>query len=297
MIRENLDAVCADKKLNLPPKAKAKTAQASRSTVERILKKERARHTAKATRGTKPAALLKQRIPVRTFWHWHDKKPGFAELDTVSHDGGYPQGEYAFTMSLTDVALCWSEFRALRNKARRWTEEALQDIRSGFPVPLKGINSHNGAEFITWHLKGWCEHHQINFTRGRQYHKNDNASGEQKNGDSVRKTVGYGRFQGNQALAALRAVYSVMNRLYTFFSPTLKCVDKKQAGQKTRRIYEKEAKTPYQRVRENTQVREACKQLLREKKGTLNVISLQRKLDTALEHLDRFVQHTPGGHG
>ena len=39
-------------------------------------------------------------------------------------------------------------------------------------MPLKGIDSDNGAEFINWHLKGWCEQHEINFTRGRQYHKN-----------------------------------------------------------------------------------------------------------------------------
>ena len=295
MIRENLDALFADKQLNLPLQAKVKTAQASRSTVERMLKKERARHTAKGTCGTKPGALLKQQIPVRTFWHWDDKKPGFAEVDTVSHDGGYAQGEYAFTMSLTDVALCWSEFRALRNKARKWTEEALEDIRSGFPVPLKGIDSDNCAEFINWHLKSWREQHEINFTRGRQRHKNDNAYVEQKNGDIVRKTVGYGRFQGDEALAALGAVYAVMNPLYNFFYPNLKCVDKKQAGQKTRRIYEKEAKTPYQRVMENTEVSESCKQR-REKKAALDVVSLQRKLDAALEHLDRFVQHTPGGH-
>jgi hypothetical protein len=40
------------------------------------------------------------------------------EADTVSHDGGFACGEYAYTLSVTDVALCWPEFRALRNKAR-----------------------------------------------------------------------------------------------------------------------------------------------------------------------------------
>ncbi|GHV82596.1 hypothetical protein AGMMS49991_11540 [Spirochaetia bacterium] len=45
-----------------------------------------------------------------------------------------------------------------------WTTEALDDIRSAFPVPLKGIDSDNGAEFINWHLKDWCEKHRVNFT-------------------------------------------------------------------------------------------------------------------------------------
>ena len=163
-------------------------------------------------------------------------------------------------------------------------------------MPLKGIDSDNGGEFINRRLKGWREQHEINFTRGRQYHKNDNASVERKNGDIVRKTAGCGRFQGEKAPAAPGAVYAVMNRLYNFFYPNLRCVDKKQAGQKTRRIYEKEAKTPCRRVMESTEASDACKQRLRERKAVLNVVSLQRKLDAALEHLDRFVQHTPGGH-
>ncbi|GHU52471.1 integrase [Bacilli bacterium] len=294
MIRENLEALFTDKVLKLPPEAKAKTAEISRSTVELMLRGERIRHKAPGTCATKPGTLLKQQIPVRTFWHWDDKKPGFTEVDTVSHDGGYAEGEYAYTLSLTDVALCWSEFRALKNKARKWTLEQFEDIRTSFPVPLKGIDSDNGSEFINWHLKDWCETNAINFTRGRQYHKNDNAYVEQKNGDIVRKTVGLGRFQGDDALSALSSVYQVMNPLYNFFYPNLKCINKIQVGQKTRRVYEKEAKTPYRRVMESPDVSEALKRTLAEKKAALNVISLQRKLDSALEHLDRLIQHSPG---
>jgi len=297
MIRENIDALFADAVLALPATAKAKTAEVSRSTIERFLKTARQRNKVRGTCATKPGTLLKQQIPVRTFWHWDDKKPGFTEADTVSHDGGFAQGEYAFTLSITDVALCWSEFRALRNKARKWTLEAFEDIRAGFPVPVKGVDTDNGSEFINWHLKDWCEERQINFTRGRQYHKNDNCYVEQKNGDIVRKTIGYGRFEGDSALEALTAVYSVMNDLYNFFYPNLKCVDKQHIGVKTRRIYEKEAKTPYQRALESPDVDEECKERLRGRKAAFNVVSLQRALNAALENLDRLVQHTPGGTG
>ena len=187
------------------------------------------------------------------------------------------------------------KFRALKNKARKWTLEQFEDIRASFPVPLKGIDSDNGSEFINWHLKGWCETNKINFTRGRQYHKNDNAYVEQKNGDIVRKTVGLGRFEGDDALAALSAVYKLMNPLYNFFYPNLKCIDKIQVGQKTRRIYEKEAKTPYLRVMESPDVDDELKHQLSEKKASLNIIPLRRALDAALENLDCLVQHTPGG--
>ena len=297
MVRDNLDVLAKHRRFRsiITAEVKAKLALVSRSTVERMLGRERKRTKTKGTRATKPGTLLKHQIPVRTFWRWDDKKPGFCETDTVSHDGGYAAGEYLYTLSATDVCLCWSEFRALKNKARSWTEKALDDIRLGFPVPLKGIDSDNGAEFINWHLKYWCEQNNINFTRGRQYHKNDNAFVEQKNGDIVRKTIGYGRFQGDDALDALAQVYAVLNPLNNFFFPNLKCIDKKQVGQRTRRVYEKEPKTPFQRVMKQEDVPAELKQRLARKKAALNIVSLQEALDRALDNLQQFIQHAPGG--
>jgi hypothetical protein len=140
----------------------------------------RERHKTKGTCATKPGTLLKQQILVRTFWCRDDRQPGFCEIDTVSRDGGFAQGEYAFTLSITDVRVCWSEFRPLKNKAQKWTVQALQDIYDTFPLPIKGLDSDNGAEFINWYLETWRETNRIIFTRGRQYHKNDDAFIEQK---------------------------------------------------------------------------------------------------------------------
>jgi len=294
MIRDNLDALATHPRFrrSISSEVKVKLATISRSTVERMLRRERRRNT-KGTCSTTPGTLLKQQIPVRTFWRWDDKQPGFCEIDTVSHDGGYAAGEYLFTLSATDVCVCWSEFRALKNKARTWTETALEDIRTSFPVPLKGIDSDNGAEFINWHLKHWCEQHRLTFTRGRQYHKNDNAFVEQKNGDVVRKIIGYGRFQGDDARDALARVYAVLNPLNNFFYPNLKCIDKKQVGQKTIRIYEKAPKTPFQRVMEREDIPNKAR--LAEQKASLNIVELQEALDRALDTLQRFIHHTPGG--
>jgi len=294
MIRDNLDAIAYSERFRniVTTEVKEKLSKISRSTVERMLAKERKRWKVKGSCATRQGSLLKRQIPVRTFWRWNDKQPGFCEVDTVSHDGGYASGEYAFTLSLTDVCLCWSEFRAIKNKARVWTEQALEDIRTSFPIPLKGIDCDNGAEFINWHLKAWCENHSINFTRGRQYHKNDNAYIEQKNGDIVRKIIGYGRFHGDKAFAALQAVYAILNPLYNFFYPSLKCIDKQQIGQKTKRIYEKEAKTPFQRIMERDDIPDELKQDLAKQKAMLDIVAMQEQLDLAIDNLQKFMQHS-----
>jgi transposase InsO family protein len=293
IIRANLPALAADAGFRITEQVKPKLKTISVSTAGRMLKLERARCKPHGTSRTKPATLLKHQIPVRVFWRWEDKQPGFCEIDTVSHDGGFIFGENAYTLSLTDVCLCWSEFRVLRNKARRWTEEALQDIYDTFPVPLKGIDSDNGAEFINWHLKSWCEKHQITFTRGRQYQKNDNAYVEQKNGDIVRKTIGYGRFQGEQALEALAQVYQVLNPLMNFFYPNMKCVDKVRVGQRVKRVYEKTPKTPYERILERQDITPEIKNRLRRRKARLRIVELQQALDAALDNLWQFVHHAP----
>ena len=89
-----------------------------------------------------------------------------------------------------------------------------QRRRRFLPRPLKGIDRDNGGEFINAAMKTGCERREITFTRTRSFHKNDNGYGEQKNGDVVRKTVGYARYTNEGILAA---VYSVLNPLLNYF--------------------------------------------------------------------------------
>jgi hypothetical protein len=63
-------------------------------------------------------------------------------------------------------------------------------------------------------MKAWCEQRNITFTRTRSYHKNDNCYVERKNGDVVRKTVGYARYANEEALAS---VYRILNPLLNYF--------------------------------------------------------------------------------
>ena len=83
----------------------------------------------------------------------------------------------------------WVELHGLKNKAQRWTHAALQDARLTLPIPIKGTDTDNGSEFINHHLVGYCRKHQISFTRGRPYRKNDTCYVEQKNGHVVRRAV------------------------------------------------------------------------------------------------------------
>jgi hypothetical protein len=287
LLRANLDAISRKKRFNMSAEVKKKLATISRSTVERLLTGERKKHKLKGKSTTAKGALLKNQIPVRTFWAWDDRQPGFCEIDTVSHDGG---GEinphYAWTLTVTDVALCWTEARAIKNKARKWTMEAAGDVYAAFPVPIKGFDSDSGAEFINQYFKKYCEDHHINFTRGRARHSNDNCFVEQKNGDVVRKTVECFRYEGDAALAALEKVYSHLNPLVNYFYPTKKTVDKKTLPNgKVKRIYEKQLKTPYERLLDHPAVSDENKKRAMKIKAALDIVALHENLEKACEQL------------
>jgi transposase InsO family protein len=68
---------------------------------------------------------------------------------------------------------------------------------------MLGIDSDNGGEFINTQLLAWCRENKVAFTRSRPYRKNDNCFVEQKNGDIVRKSVGYYRYDTEEETDAL----------------------------------------------------------------------------------------------
>jgi len=70
-------------------------------------------------------------------------------------------------------------------------------------MPLLGLDTDNGTEFLNAELIGYCTGERITFTRGRAYQKNDQCFVEPKNGSMVRHLVGYDRFEGEAAYPQL----------------------------------------------------------------------------------------------
>jgi hypothetical protein len=130
MIRANLKALARE--FRIPADVQAKLAKVSRSTIERMLGRERKRHTAKGKSATRPGTLLKQQIPVRTFWHWDDKKAGFCEIDTVSHDGGFIRDEKILQsgrLSSENLGTSW------RDEGPGWQEGRDRDPKQPLSLP------------------------------------------------------------------------------------------------------------------------------------------------------------------
>src|SRR5450756_355416 len=199
--------------LELTDEARAQLLSMSAATIDRLLAARRRRLRLTGMTHTKPGSLLKSQIPVRTFAEWDQGRPGFIEIDLVGHEGGDPRGEFAYSLCCTDVASGWTEPRVVRNRARRWTFEALLDVRACLPFALLGIDSDNGGEFINHHLVSWCAEQKLTFTRSRAYEKNDCCFVEQKNWSVIRRETGYGRYDSDAERALIAEIYADL-RLY-----------------------------------------------------------------------------------
>ncbi|HSS10249.1 MAG TPA: transposase family protein [Acidimicrobiales bacterium] len=247
VMAEVVDALERHSELILEPAIRRQLLAMSAATIDRRLVADRRRLRIKGRTGTKPGTLLKGQIAIRTFADWDDTAAGFCQADLVGHDGGNGAGEYAQTLTLTDVATGWTEPRALKNKAQRWVVEAIDDIGTTVPFPLLGLDCDNGSEFINRFLFDYCAEHEITFTRGRPYRKNDSCHVEQKNWAVVRQAVGYARYDSDAELAELVALYRQLRQLTNFFIPQAKLIEKTRSGAKVSRRYDTPA-TPYQRV-------------------------------------------------
>ena len=273
-IRDNIDYFA--QKFSYDEKLKTKLTRISSATVGRILKPEIPKHSIRGISTTRPAKNLNKFIPIRTFFDWDERKPGFFEVDTVANCGISTQGQYICTLTLTDVHSGWTENRALLNKAHRWVKEAIEDVKEKLPFQMKGIDSDNGSEFKNTQLLQWCKSNEIIFTRSRSYKKNDNCFVEQKNDSVVRHIVGYYRFEGEAARAVMADLYQQYNTLVNFFFPSMKIISKKRIDTKVIKKYDT-AKTPYCRLMESSDVSEAVKAELCRRKNNLD---LQQLLET-----------------
>ena len=231
----------------LRPEVEDEVLRISARQIDRRLKDKKRSLKRRLYGRTKPGTLLKHHIPIKTDC-WDVTQPGHAEIDLVSHSGPCASGEFVHSLNLTDIHTGWVETRAVLGKSEARVTTALDEIRHTLPYRLCAIDSDNGSEFINHHLYRYTQHHDIQFTRGRPYKKDDNAHIEQKNWTHVRKLFGWERYDTKEVLEAMNDLYcNELRLMMNLFQPSVKLRSKERVGSRLRRRYDK-AKTPLDRL-------------------------------------------------
>jgi hypothetical protein len=182
------------RRVALPPALERQLVAISARQIERRLRPRKQRLKRKLYGTTRPGSLLKHMIPVKTD-QWDVTKPGYLEIELVSHSGACATGEFLYTLDAVDIQTGWVERQVVMGKGRHGILSAVRAIEGRLPFALRGIDSDNGSKFIKGHLWAFCQRpgQPIQFTRSRPYKKDDNAHIEQKNWTHVRNLVGWER--------------------------------------------------------------------------------------------------------
>jgi len=220
----------------------------SAATVDRYLKPARDRMRIKGISTTKPSPLLRNSITIRTCAQEAPEAPGVIEADTVAHCGPTLIGEFARTLTMTDLVTGWTENCSIRNNAAKGIVEGIEQLQAWFPFAMVIFDSDCGGEFINHEVAAWLQASDIEQTRSRPYQKNDQAHVESKNNHVVRKHAFYWRYDTSQELELLNRLWRLVSLRLNFFTPTKKAVGyNTTADGRKKRIYDKPA-TPWQRL-------------------------------------------------
>lgn len=286
-IPEMVEVLRQHREVLIDASTEAQLCRMSPSTIDRLLRPWRRFGGRRGLSTTKPSSLLKSSIPIRTFADWQENKAGFLEVDLVAHCGESTEGFYLNTLSAVDVASGWSECLPVWGKGQVRVCSAVHRIRRRLPFSLLGVDSDNGSEFINQCLYTYCSQEKIVFTRSRSYKKNDSCHVEQKNGNVVRRLVGYDRYTSKAAYECLERVYNLVRLYVNFFQPTMKLWSKNRHGAKVHKVYET-AQTPYQRLLKLGVLNEDKQAEMAATYHGLNPVLLLKQVNSNLEQLWRL---------
>lgn len=256
----------------------------SAATIDRALREVRGQAGGGKRRRMIPSAAVRRSVPVRTFAGWDDPPPGFVEADLVAHSGPTTKGSFVQTLTLTDIATGWTECAPLLVREQGLLTEVLEEVRKLLPFPLLGFDTDNDSVFMNETVRDYCQREGIAFTRCRPYRKNDQAWVEQKNGAVVRRVVGYRRYEGLEAAAALAQLYRSVRLFVNFFQPSFKLAEKARDGAKVRKRYHRPA-TPCQRLLADPRTSEAVRRRVEALGASLDPVLLLREIRAAQQRL------------
>ena len=267
----------------------------SHSTIDRLLADERKRYrVGKGRTTTKPGTLLKKRIPIKTN-QWDEDRPGFLEVDTVGHCGTSTSGMFTYTLNTVDIASGWVEPRAIWGKGEQGVVEAVTDIEQSLPFPLRGFDVDNGSELLNHHMEAYLTGRKRppEYTRSREYKKNDNAHIEGRNWTHIRQYLGYERFDNPAVVPIMNDLYrNEYSLLVNFFLPSVKLQQKERIGSKIIKRHDKPT-TPCDRLLASRYIPKDKKQWLREQRQSLNPFILQAVVHQKLKAILRLCSLRP----
>ena len=145
-------------------------------------------------------------------------QPGYLRIDTV-HQGDFEGAKGVYHINVVDQVTQWQVMAATPRISEFWLIPLLETMLKQFPFRLRGFHSDNGSEYINHDVSKMLGNLLIEQTKSRPRHSNDNGLVEAKNGAVIRKHMGHGYIEAQQA-EVITAFYNAhLNPYVNFHRP------------------------------------------------------------------------------
>ena len=266
----------------------AKLGQVSISTLKRSLKRIGRSEPKLATQRPKRPQNSTVRKPYpMTKIAWDIAEAGHFEVDLVHHGGDSAAGEYVHTLQMVDVATGWSEVVAIYGRSYRVMADGFGYLLTRLPFAVQEIHPDNGAEFFNHHLlRYWKEKvPDLQVSRSRPYQKNDNRFVEENNHSLIRAYIGHDRLDTQAQLKVLRQLYEKLWLYHNFFQPVMRLQEKEYLSPLQYRRKFDQAKTPFDRLKEQNILKENVQMQLDALRDQTNPLALRLQIDELIARL------------
>jgi hypothetical protein len=145
-------------------------------------------------------------------------RPGFIRIDSV-HQGDLDGIKGVFLINAVDTVTQFQVIAAVERITENYLLPVLGELLARFPFVLRGFHADNGSEYINHHVAELLTKLNVELTKSRPRHSNDNALAETKNGAIVRKHQGYTHIPGRFATAVNTFTLDVLTPYVNFHRP------------------------------------------------------------------------------
>ena len=175
-------------------------------------------------------------------------QPGFIRLDSV-HQGDLDGLKGIYLINAVDTVTQFQFIAAVERISENHLLPVLRALLDRFPFIVRGFHADNGSQYINHQVADLLNKLNIELTKSRPRHSNDNALAEAKNGAIVRKHLGYGHIPGRFAARVNAFTLDVLSPYVNFHRPCFFPRTTIDAKGRQRRLYRYEdMMTPFDKL-------------------------------------------------
>ncbi|MEO8975426.1 MAG: integrase [Casimicrobiaceae bacterium] len=174
--------------------------------------------------------------------------PGYIRIDTV-HQGDRDGLKGVYHVNAVDIVTQWEVVASVERISEAFLLPVIALMLDSFPFTVLGFHSDCGSEYVNQDIARMLNKLNVEFTKSRPRHCNDNALAESKNGAVVRKTMGYAHIAQKHAAVINQFYADALNPYLNFHRPCYFAVDTIDAKGKVKKTYpQDQIMTPYERL-------------------------------------------------